>query len=592
MNVLSLLGGIVLFLFGITTMSSSLQKIAGGKLEETLEKLAGNKYKGFLFGLTVTAIIQSSTATTVMVVGFVNAGVMRLAQTAGIIIGANLGTTATAQILRLGDISSTHPVLQLLRPSGLTPIFLVLGFLLYLTGKRRRRRDIGSVMIGFGIMFTGMMTMEAAVSPLRESELFRELFVRFSNPFLGLLAGIIVTAIIQSSTASVGILQAVSTTGLIPFSAAAPIILGQNVGTCFTALISSIGTNKNARRAAFIHLFYNVFGAALFLALILILRPGSFISFWETPTNRGMIANFHAFFNIICCVVGLPFAEKLVKMSERAVKKVKEEEDQEASFIDDRFLNTPTVALEQARAAVQQMAKNVSGSVATATELTFSFDQKAMQHVLEVEDGLDRMEVRLGSYFVRLANRNLGKKESALLSELIHVVGDFERIGDYTVNIAESAADIAASGMTYSETAQNELLVVFTAVQDIMNITLEVYKKRDPDAILRVEPLEEVIDMLTKTVKSRHIERLKQGNCSIEGGTILLETLVNLERIADHCSNVAATVSHTYGHHEYESFDVHAQKRSLHMGENQEFTRRFEELSDVYLKILDGNAAT
>jgi len=588
-NVLSLTGGIVLFLYGITSMSGALVKIAGSNMEKALERLAGNKYKGFLLGVVVTAIIQSSSATTVMVVGFVNAGVMKLTQTVGIILGANLGTTVTAQILRLGDIPGDNMLLQVLKPSGLTPIFLVIGFILYLTGKRKKRREVGQVMIGFGVLFTGMMTMEAAVSPLRDVEWFRNMFIMFSNPFLGLLVGMVVTAIIQSSTASVGILQALSSTGQIPFASAAPIILGQNIGTCFTALLSSVGASKNAKRTAYIHLFFNILGAALFMALILILRPGNFLSFWDAPADRSMIANFHAVYNIACTTLALPFAELLVKLAERVVRKGSDESE-EALIIDDRFLKTPAIALDQARLAVTRMAENARENVADAIMLMSDYDDKTMQRIVEAEDRLDRMEVRLGNYLVQLADRNLSKQESSSLTELLHSINNIERIGDHALNLAESAAAMASNDLSFSPAAQHELSVLFSAINDIMDITLEVFTNRAADSIIRVEPLEQVVDLLTKTLKQNHIERLKAGECNIDAGTILLEKLVNLERIADHCSNIAANVNQTYGiGKDYTDFDSHQHMRSLHRGENPEFTKRYKEFEDYYVGKLKNN---
>ena len=567
-------------------MSNALQKISGSKLEKVLEKLAGNRFKGLMFGLLVTAVIQSSSATTVMVIGFVNAGVMTLAQTVGIIFGANIGTTMTTQILRLGDISSDNIFLQILKPSGLTPIFLVIGFILYVAGKRRKRRDLGHVMIGFGVLFTGMMTMESAVAPLQHVEWFRELFVRFSNPFLGLVIGAVVTAIIQSSSASVGILQALSSTGQVPFSAAVPIILGQNIGTCITAMLSSVGTNKNARRAAFIHLLFNTLGALIFLIIILVLRPDRFLPFWNDTATRGMIANFHGVFNILCAAIALPFANILLNLSKLVIRQGNGE-DEEAALIDDRLLNTPSIALEQVHAAVLRMAGDANQNLLSSISLISSFDKKAMQKLLEVENRLDRMEARFGNYLVRLANKDISKQNSTLLSGHLHIIGDIERIGDYSVNVAESAEWMNDEEMAFSDTAMRELKVLFSAVEEIMRVAIDCYNNRDTNAILRTEPLEEAIDLLVGTLKERHIERLKDGTCEIEAGTALLEILVNLERIADHCSNMSVFISHIYGAgHNHPNYDAHEHKRSLHRGEDAEYIERYNMLCESYMKRL------
>ena len=589
LGVLSLIGGIALFLYGISTMSGALGKIAGSRLEGALERLAGNKYKGFLLGLLVAALIQSSTATTIMVVGFVNASIMRLTQAVGIILGANLGTTVTAQIIRLGDIDGGNLILQLLRPSGMTPIALTIGLILFLTGKRRKRRDIGTVFIGFGILFTGMMTMEAAVFPLRGAVWFQDLFIMFTNPILGFVVGAVVTAILQSSTASVGILQALSSTGQITFAAAFPIILGQNVGTTLSTVLSSVGGSKNARRAAFIHLFYNVMGAAVFLALVIILRPGNFLPFWDNIVDRGMIANAHAVYNVICAMLALPISGLFVKLSKWAVR-IGPDELEDDLLSDERFEEAPNlVAIEYARKAIQKMAADAKSNVHDVTKLAVSYDPKIMKRVQETEDNLDRMEIKLGHALVGLADRQLSHQESLALTEMLNAVNDFERIGDYAINIAESAANLAAEGGSFSTHAQHELSVLFKAVHQILDVTIDCFTTRNNKAMAKVEPYEEIVDILTEKIKARHIERLKIGVCSIDAGTALLEMLIALERIADHCANVAIAVSRSHYiniTNNTKHFDRREQIQSLHRGENKHYNKIYAHLSKQYMEEL------
>ena len=588
LGLLRLVGGIALFLYGIHTMSSSLSKIAGNKLESALEKMAGNKYKAFMLGLLVAALTQSSTATTIMVVGFVNAGIMKLKQAVGVIIGANLGTTVTAQLIRMGDIDSGNLLLQLLRPSGLTPIALALGFLLFISGKRTKRRDIGVVLIGVGILFTGIMTMELAISPLRDVQWFRELFVTFTNPILGFGVGAGVTAVLQSSTASVGILQALSTTGQITFAAAFPIILGQNVGTTLSTVLSSVGGSKNARRAAFIHLFYNVIGAAFFLVLVLLLPVERLLPFWNDTVDRGMIADAHAVYNIICALVALPFAAGFVRLANWAVRVGPDEMDDDV-LSTERFTGaTNLIAIEYARRATLKMAAMAKSNVADVTALANEYDPKIMKRVMEVEDSIDRMEVKLGYALMRLSNRVLSPRESLSLTELFNAVNDIERIGDHAINVAESAAQLAAEDVDFSPQAKHELSVLLNAVEEILDITLECFSSRTPESIVRVEPYEEVIDTLTESIKARHIERLKSGVCVVEAGTALLEMLISLERIADHCSNIAVAVSRTsHPISKDEEYDTHLQKHLLHLGKNSEYNKLYSEVSKRFMEELD-----
>lgn len=580
-DIVSMLGAIATFLFGMTTMSDGLEKLSSGRLERILERLTSNIFKGVLLGALVTGLIQSSAATTVMCVGFVNAGIMKLRQTVGIIMGANIGTTVTAQLLRLGDISEDNIFLMFLNPAMLGPILTAVGIVFYMFIKSGHKKTVGQIVLGLGLLFIGMETLEAAVSPLQDLPEFQSLFVAFANPFLGVLVGAVVTALIQSSSASVGILQAISSTGVISFRIALPLIMGQNIGTCVTALLSSIGASKNAKRTAMIHLSFNTIGTVFFLSVLYGGNALFHFPFWTTVMDRGSIANLHLCFNVACTCLLLPFNRQLVTLVEHLVPG--EADDREVSVLDERFLSSPSLALEKAHDAVVQMGDLALDNYRLAVELLEHSDTKKLERLGENETALDKLEGNLDNYLVKLTDRALTPEESRQVSELLHTISDFERIGDYAVNLSESASLLHSRGISFSTAAKAELAAMTGAVDEALSTTVACYQGRSHDLANQVEPLEEVVDLLRDELRDRHIERLKTGACTIELGTQFLELLINLERISDHCSNVAIHVlQETAPKGDPIRADSHAYMRALHRGESPEFDRLYEGYREKY----------
>ena len=580
-DVVAMLGAIATFLFGMSTMTDGLEKLSSGRLENVLERLTSNVFKGVLLGAVVTGLIQSSAATTVMCVGFVNAGIMKLSQTVGIIMGANIGTTVTAQLLSLGDISSDNLLLTLLKPAFLGPILAAVGILFYMFIKGGRKRTIGQIVLGLGLLFIGMKTMENAVAPLQAMPEFQSLFVAFSNPVLGVMVGALVTALIQSSSASVGILQAVSTTGIVSFNIAMPLIRGQNIGTCITALLSAIGASKNAKRTAALHLSFNIIGTIVFMALLYGGNALFHFPFWENVMDRGSIANLHLGFNLGCTVLMLPFHKQLVRLVEHLVPG--DTDERELSVLDDRFLASPSLALEKAHDAVVQMGDFARDNLKLSVELIKRFDAKKLERLNETETALDKLEGLLDNYLVKLTDRALTSEESMKVSELLHTLSDFERIGDYAVNVSESAVILHERGIAFSVQAQAELDGLTDAVIETMDKTMACYETRQRYLAIQVEPLEEVVDLIADDLKNRHVERLKDGECTIELGTQFLELLINLERISDHCSNVALRiVRQTASKDDIVRIDSHAYMRELHHGSDREFDQLFQQYRDKY----------
>ena len=497
-DVITLIGAIATFLFGMSTMTDGLEKLSSGRLEGILERLTSNVFKGVLLGALVTGLIQSSAATTVMCVGFVNAGIMKLPQTVGIIMGANIGTTVTAQLLRLGDISSDNVFLALLKPSILGPLLAAVGIVLFMFLKGSSRRQIvGQILLGLGLLFIGMKTMENAVSGLQELPAFRELFVAFSNPLLGILVGAAVTALIQSSSASMGILQAVSSTGVVSFHIAIPLIMGQNIGTCITALLSAIGASKNAKRTAMVHLLFNIIGTLFFLVVLYAGNALFHFPFWGGVMNRGSIANLHLGFNVACTLLLLPFNRVLVKIVETLVPGDTGTID--INPLDERFLSSPAVALEHARAAVINMGTMARDNYRLAVELLSDYDDKKLERLHETESAIDKLENMLDSYLVKLTDRALTQSESNLVSELLHTLTNFERIGDYSVNLSESATALHSRDIAFSPVASRELRYLTDAVGKAVDTTLACYAGRDHALSMQVEPLEEVVDLMEET---------------------------------------------------------------------------------------------
>ena len=579
-NVFSLLGGLALFLFGMDIMGKALEKQAGGQLQKILSKLTDNPLKGFFLGLCVTAVIQSSSATTVMVVGFVNSGIMELHQAIGVIMGSNVGTTVTSWILSLSGLQGDSLLINLLKPTSFSPLLAFIGILLYMC-KSEKKKGVGTILIGFAVLMTGMTAMSNAVLPLQNEAWFTSLFTRFSNPLLGVLVGALVTGIIQSSSASVGILQALSATGVITYGSAIPIIMGQNIGTCVTALISSVGANKNARRAAMVHLYFNIIGVSIFLVGFYGLNTVCRFAFVNTTIEAWGIAVVHSVFNIVATLVLLPFANLLEKLAILTIPDSPEKES--FALLDDRLLNTPAVAVERARSATAEMAELARVGVMQAMSLTHEWNDALAQKVREEETQVDRYEDALGTYLVKLSSRELNHTDSQSVNTLLHTISDFERISDHSVNLLESAEEMHTKDIQFSQDARDELQVLEDAVQDILNRTTDAFHKGDLHLASKVEPLEAVVNELVRAIKAHHIARLQAGNCSIEYGFVLDDLLTNYERVCDHCSNVAVAQIEVA----QDSFDTHAYLNELRHGsdtkESEEFHRRLDRYRERYL---------
>ena len=551
-DALEMIGGLCLFLFGMNIMGQALERRAGSRLRTTLGKMTGKTMTGFLTGLVVTAVIQSSSATTVMVVGFVNSGLMTLKQAIGVIMGANIGTTVTAWLLSLGGISGDAVWVQLLKPTSFTPVLALIGIIMYMFSKDSRKNDTGMILLGFATLMFGMDTMFGAVSGLREVPAFRQLFVAFTNPLLGVLAGAALTAIIQSSSASVGILQALALSGHVTYAAAIPIIMGQNIGTCVTALISSVGTSRNAKRAAIVHLSFNVIGTVVWLTVFCIVRAVAAPAILGESATMYGIAIAHTAFNVACTALLLPASGLLEKLAIRLVPDGKKK-DAEVT-LDERLLATPPLALEQCSVVAEDMAYYASGALKKAIDCVMEFDPKSAQEVRESEDKTDKYEDMLGTYLLKLGAEPLSDAASEEVTELLKLIGDFERIGDHAVNIIESAEEMHDKQLEFSRSAKYELSVMTAAVGEVMDLAVKAFAENDAQAASCVEPLEQVVDDLKNELRTRHILRMKKSECSIEAGFVWSDLLTNLERVSDHCSNVALCVldlkKHTLSAHE------------------------------------------
>ena len=586
MNLISLLpciAGIGLFLFGMNILGSSLERLAGSKMQVLLEKLTSNRAKGALLGTGVTAVIQSSAATTIMVVGLLNAGVFTLARAVPVIMGANVGTTVTAQILRLGDISGGGSIiLTLLKPSSFGTILIGIGAVLTVFIKNKKKNDIGYILIGLGMIFFGMSTMEATFAGLRDNQGFIEGFLKFSHPLLGMLLGAGLTALLQSSSASVGILQALSATGVITFSTAIPIILGQNVGKCITVILASIGSKKDAKRAVFINVFNNILGMIAFFIVIYLFQHFVGFSFWEKAVSRGDIANFHSFFNIVTSVCLLPFVNGLINLSKKAIKDTYESEGEKAlEMLDSILLNSPNLAVEQCRKTVLCMADIAVENYNLAIGLFDNFDNAAIEKINANEDMLDKFETSIGNYILKITGLDINSEDNIRANEMLKTISDIERIGDYAINIYEVAEFNKDNALDFSENAGSELRIMSGAVSEILTRTLDSYKNDDPDKALEVEPLEEVIDYIQERLKSKHISRLREGLCSINTGISFIEITTNLERIADHCSNVALNViqNHSDINTDFNSHDV---QDKMHNEPTKEYKERYKMYLEKY----------
>ncbi len=574
-HVLTMIGGLSLFLFGMNVMGEALERRAGERLCTLLGKLTTGKIAGLLTGIGVTAVIQSSSATTVMVVGFVNSGLMNLGQAINVIMGANVGTTVTAWILSLGGIESDTFFLQLLKPSSFTPVLALIGVILFVFCKGSKKKDTGMILLGFATLMFGMETMSDSVSGLAEVPAFREIFLMFQNPILGVLAGAILTAIIQSSSASVGILQAFAATGQIAFGAAIPIIMGQNIGTCITAILSAIGANRNAKRAALVHLSFNVVGTAIWLIVFCIVKAIFAPALLESAATPFNIAVAHSVFNVLCTFLLLPMSKLLEKLVCLLVPDAKEKES--SSELDERLLTTPAVALERSHAYTADMAKTAFDCVKSAIKMLYAYDAQVAAHVRESEKQNDHYEDIIGDYLVKLSSRQLGEADSAEAAKLLRAIGDLERISDYGVYILRSAEELRDKEMNFSDSAMKELSVLTASVEESLDLAWKAFFENDVEAAVREDALEEVIDRLKKRMRSHHIRRLQEGNCSIEAGFVWSDLLTSLERISDHCTNITSSVWEIGG-----SIGFHESLRVLKT-DSERFQEIYAEYADKYV---------
>ncbi|MDO4477946.1 MAG: Na/Pi cotransporter family protein [Lachnospiraceae bacterium] len=584
-SILSMIGGLALFLYGMNAMGDSLVMLSGGKLERILEKLTEKRIMALLLGAFVTAIIQSSSATTVMVVGFVNSGIMKLTQAVGVIMGANIGTTITSWILSLTGISSSSIVLQMLKPTSFSPILAGIGIICIMTGKDgSRKKTVGNILLGFAILMFGMDMMSSAVAPLKNNPAFTGMLTAFSNPILGLIAGAVLTAVIQSSSASIGILQALCISGAVSYGTAIPIIMGQNIGTCVTAIISSAGASKNAKRTAFIHLYFNLIGTVVFMIAFYALNSVLDFAFMSTAASAASIALIHSLFNIGCVILLFPFANHLVKLATLTVRSREDqpeesEEPAPLAALDERFLDSPAFTIQLCKNAVVEMAALSRKAILLAMEVHDTYSDEKVDEVIHLEQTVDHFEDVIGTYLVKLSGRDLRKEDSHLLSLLLHSLSDFERISDHAINLAETARKMHDQNLAFSPQGKAELDSLSVAIRDIMNITATAFTTSDTVKAGEVEPLEEVIDDLVKEMKLRHIARLRGGICSIETGIHLEDTLTNYERVADHCSNIAVTMIEVRS----DMLDMHQYLDAKVKGSDPHFRREFDRLKQVYI---------
>lgn len=574
-HVLTMIGGLCLFLFGMNLMGQALERRAGNKLRTLLGKMTGKVMTGFLTGLGVTAIIQSSSATTVMVVGFVNSGLMTLRQAINVIMGANVGTTITAWLLSLAGIGSGSTWVQLLKPSSFTPVLALIGIVLYMFCKQNRKKDTGMILLGFATLMFGMETMSGAVSGLKDIPAFTNLFLMFKNPVLGVLAGAVLTAVIQSSSASVGILQALALTGSVSYAAAIPIIMGQNIGTCVTAMIASVGTNKNAKRAAVVHLMFNLIGVAVLLTVFCAVKAAIAPALFDQPASTYGIAVAHSLFNVLCTAILLPAGSLLEKLAIRLVPGGKQVE--KPVDLDERLLATPSLALQQSRTVAVEMADCSVRSLKNALKSITDYSPELAQSIRQDEELCDHFEDILGTYLVKLSTRKMSEEDSEEATELLKAIGDFERISDHAVNILESAEEIREKKLTFSKNASGEFRILSAAVTEILGLSLQAFTNSDVAVAAGVEPLEQVIDTLKEQMRTRHILRMRRGNCSIEAGFVWSDLLTNLERTSDHCSNIAGCIIDTAQH----NLNLHETLRAASV-QDESFKSRFDMYAERY----------
>lgn len=583
-SVLTMVGGLALFLYGMDVLGDGLKKVSGGKLEIILEKLTSNKLMAILLGAGVTAVIQSSSATTVMVIGFVNSGIMKLSQAVGVILGANVGTTVTAWLLSLTGLEGSSLVLQLLKPSSFSPILAIVAVIILSMSKKGKHKDVATIMIGFAVLMIGMDTMSNAVKPLAEIPEFTNILLMFSNPVLGMLIGLVLTAIMQSSSASIGILQAMCVSGAVSYSTAIPIIMGQNIGDCVAALLSSASAGRMAKRAAFVNLYYKIIKAAVFMAVFYTLNAFLHFAFLGKPASALGVAVIHTAFNVVSVILIYPFTQVLEKLVYLAIPKsdaenqAQEAVGREIQILDSRFLSRPGLALEHCKNAAIDMANLARESLFLSIQLLESFDKKAADKVIELEELVDNYEDELGSYLVKLSSKHLTEKDSQEISVLLHSIGDFERISDHAINIMESAEEMHEKKLYFSRKAEEELKIFTEAIKDIVNTTVQVFQQEDLKLAAMVEPMEEAVDNLNSEIKKRHVKRLRKGKCTIEMGFVLSDITTNYERVSDHCSNIALCLLQL----NEENFGTHGFQDSMSVKDNAAFTAEVNRLKEHY----------
>lgn len=581
-DILNLLGGIALFLFGMHTLSASLEKLAGGKLETWLEKATSKPIKGVVLGAIITAVIQSSAATTVMIIGFVNSGLMKLSQAIGVIMGANIGTTATSWLLSLQSISGSDgfSFLNLLKPTTFTPVLAVIGVILIMFTKSDKKKTIGMILAGFAVLMFGMNSMSSATAGLAENETFCNILMMFSNPVLGVIAGAVLTAVLQSSSASIGILQSIAiSTGKVTYSVALPLLLGQNIGSCVTALISSVGANKPAKRVAFVHLYFNVIGTVVFLSIFYLLNAFISMPFMEESLNAVGIAVIHTGFNVLATALFLPFTRQLEKLACLTVRDDSNDEKLTPMLLDERLLKTPSVAIEQCRNVCIRMARLTQETLKMSMEVVTTYDAKKCAEVIDNENAIDIFEDKIGSYILKISSKDLSENDSKIVSSMLHTIGDLERISDHAVNIVEAAEEMHSKKIKFSQQALRELPVIVNAVSEILDMSINAFVNNDVNLAKNVEPLEDVIDQLRSDLKTRHIERLRNGKCTIELGFILQDLLTNFERVSDHCSNIAVYLIQINDN----SMDTHEYMNELKKLDRSEFMDEFNDYKNKYI---------
>ncbi|MDD6305676.1 MAG: Na/Pi cotransporter family protein [Clostridiales bacterium] len=580
-GILTLLGGLAMFLYGMNVMGAGLEKMSGGKLERVLENLTSNPIKAVLLGAGVTAVIQSSSATTVMVVGFVNSGIMKLSQAVGIIMGANIGTTITSWLLSLTGIEGGSFFIQMLKPSSFSPILAMIGIIFTMSAKSDNKKDIGQILLGFSVLMYGMQTMSGAVEPLADVPEFTGMLTMFNNPVLGVVTGAVLTAVIQSSSASVGILQALSVTGGFTYGSVIPIIMGQNIGTCVTAMISSVGANKGAKRTAFVHLYFNLIGTILFMVLFYTCDVIFQFTFTDETVGVAGIAAIHTIFNIFATVILLPFTKGLEKLAYLTIPETADEktvQDDVFTILDDRFLSSPTFAIEQCHSLVNQMAEMTQAGFLEAMTVLTDYSEEKIEDVIAKENRIDTYDDKISAYLTKLSSQNLSYKDSLKATSLLHCLTDFERISDHSINVVENAQQMYKDGVSFSKKAKEEMRIYGEAIADILGRTTKAFVEGDGVLARTVEPLEEVIDEINKDVKKNHMKRLRKGKCTIELGLVLSDLAMNYERVADHCSNIAVYMMQLTD----TGLEEHSFTEQMDENESAEFAKQLAEFKKMY----------